>query len=389
MKILFIAPYLPSSLRIRPYRLIRHLSKNHKITFVGIVQPAWTSCFIEDLQALCEEVYPIDLNRYTSIFKSLLAIPSRSPMSVSYFSSSKMKSLVANLVRESNFDLIHTEFIRAAPYTINIDGKPKLFDAVDSLTLAYERGWRNPYSGLLNRIVAYEEWVKMRNFEPKMVGSFDRVIVSSPIDQQYLSSRIGPTVDVIQNGVDQEYYFEEKNNRDKNLLVFIGQMNYYVNVDSVLYFCNHIFPAIQKQKPGVKLAIVGADPKKSIHALTKNTAIEVTGYVTDIRPYLSRASVFVCPMVSGSGIQNKLLHSMAMGTPVVTTSLAIQALQVKDKEHVIVADDPQKFADAVCMLLADNNLQKQISSNALEYVQMHHNWNSIGQRLEEIYFSMV
>ncbi len=389
MKILYIAPYLPSSLRIRPNRLIRYLSKKHEITVVGLVHPAWTKRFLNDLRPFCKDLYAIDLNRYSCIVKSLLALPSRKPMSVAYFSSSTMESQVKRLVKESKFDLIHTEFIRAAPYSADLHGLPKLFDSVDSLTLAYERGWRNRYGTLSNRIIAYEEWLKMRSYEPKMIRAFDQVIVSSPIDQKYLTSDSGTNVEVIPNGVDQEYFKWDDQERDENSIVFVGQMNYYVNVDSVLHFYNSAFNKIQKQNPKIHFSIVGADPKKSISNLVKNPSVEVTGYVPDIRPYITRAAVFVCPMVCGSGIQNKILHAMAMGTPVVTTSLAIQALEVKDGEHLLVADDPQQFAEAVTSLLKNKNLQKQLSINARNYVHEHHDWDAIGQKLEAVYRRML
>ena len=385
MKILFIAPYLPSTLRVRPYRLIQYLSKKHEITFVGLIQPAWTSQFLNDLKPFCREIYPIDLNRPTCIRNSLLAVPSRKPMSVAYFSSRKMESLIRRLVTESKFDLIHTEHIRAAPYAVDLKGLPRLFDSVDSLALAYERGWRNRRGSITNRIIAYEEWLKMRSFEPKIVRAFDQVIVSSPVDKKMLCSDSGPAVEVISNGVDLDYFNWDGREKDKNSIVFVGAMNYYVNVDSVLHFYNYIFANVKKKNPQVRFSIVGADPKKTILNLTRDQSVEVTGYVPDIRPYISRATVFVCPMVGGSGIQNKLLQAMAMGTPVVTSSIAIQSLDVIDGEHLLVADEPQKFAEAVISLLNDKNLQNKLSANARKYVEEHHDWNTSGLKLEAVY----
>ena len=238
MKILFIAPYLPSTLRVRPYRLIRYLSKKHEITVVGLIQPAWTSRFLDDLRPLCKDIYSIDLDRSSCIVQSLLALPSRKPMSVAYFSSSRMKSQVNRLIKKSKYDLIHTEHIRAAHYTADVQGIPKLFDTVDSLTLAYERGWRNRNGSITNRVIALEEWIKMRSYEPKMIRAFDQVIVSSPIDQKFLTSEPGTAIEVIPNGVDLEYFNWDGRERDENSMVFVGVMNYYVNVDSVLHFYN-------------------------------------------------------------------------------------------------------------------------------------------------------
>ena len=389
MKILFIVPYLPSILRVRPFQLIQYLSKKHEITVVSLIQPAWTSKFLDDLKPFCKDIYAIDLKRSTCIVNSLQALPSRKPMSIAYFSSSEMESQVSQLMRESKFDLIHTEHIRAAPYAVEYRGLPKLFDAVDSLALAYERGWRNRFGGLINRVVAFEEWLKYRTYEPKMIRIFDKVIVSSPSDQKYLSIEPGPAVEVIPNGVDRNYFYWYDQARESNSIVFVGQMGYYVNVDSVLNFYNSAFREIQKQIPDLHFSIVGADPKKSIRKLAKDPAVEVTGYVNDIRPYITKAAVFICPMVCGSGIQNKMLHAMAMGTPVVTSSIAIQALQVKDGEHLLVADEPQKFANAVISMMTNKNLRQKIVANAREYIQENHNWDIIGRKLEAVYGKML
>lgn len=387
MKILFVVPYAP--VRLRTYELIRYLSLNHEISVACIMQSAWLLQHMDKIKPFCKEVYTINLNRYSCFLRSLVAMPSSKPMSVAYFTSSRMTSLIERLVQGSEFDLIHTEFIRAASYTAGINGIPKLFDSVDSLALAYERGWRNRHGSVPSRILALEEWIKMRRYEPEMIRSFDRVIVTSPVDQKFLASASGPAVDVIPNGVDYDYFYWDGQERDENSLVFVGGMNYYVNVDSILHFYRVTFPLIQKQQPDVRFSIVGAEPKQSIRNLAKNPAVEVTGFVPDIRPYLARSAVFLCPLLCGSGIQNKLLQAMAMGTPVVTTSIAIQALQVKDGEHVLVADEPQQFAEAVACLMTDKNLRKRLSINARNYIQEHHDWRSIGQKLEAVYETLL
>lgn len=387
MNILFVTPYIP--IRQRPYELLRFLSQNHEITVACIAEPNTNSRNLDELRPYCKEIHTIDLNRYACIAQSLAALPSKKPMSVAYFASKRMKSMVEHLVQGSNFDIVHTEFIRAAPYSADVKGIPKLFDSVDSLALAYERGWRNRGGSISNRIIAFEEWIKMRQYEPDMIRSFDRVIVSSPVDQRFLTSANGPAVDIIPNGVDYKYFHYDDRERDLNSIVFVGQMNYYVNVDSILHFCRHTYPIIQKQRPEVRFSIVGVNPRKSIRNLAKNPAIEVTGFVPDLRPYVTRAAVFVCPLLAGSGIQNKLLQAMALGTPIVTTSIATQALKVKDGEHLLIADEPQQFADRVAALITDINLQKRLSVNARSYVEENHDWSSIGKKLESIYGNML
>jgi glycosyltransferase involved in cell wall biosynthesis len=121
----------------------------------------------------------------------------------------------------------------------------------------------------------------------------------------------------------------------------------------------------------------------------EDPSITVVGAVSDIRPYLRKAKVLITPMVSGSGIQTKILQSMAIGTPVVSTSIATLALRVSNGDQILIGDQPDEFAYLVLSLLKDASLRKQISINARNYVEDHHNWEKIGDRLDQIYHSLM
>ncbi len=387
-RLLFVTPYVPASVRLRPFGFIKQLSKKHRITVVCLVRPNWEMPYVDELKPFCEAVYPVLPGRFASILRGLVSLPTYLPATVAYSYSSQMKAQVARLVSTQSFDLIHTDFIRAAQYTAGIRSIPKLFDAVDSLSLAYRRALFNSQGRLLNRAIALEEWLKMRSYEPRMVGAFDRVIVSSPADQQLLIGH-GPGVDVIPNGVDLDFFNWSDGQRDENDLVFLGKMNYYVNVDSIIHFYKVTFPLVKKAHPEVKLTIIGWNPVKPVLSLRKDAAITVTGGIPDIRSYLRRAAVCICPLISGSGIQNKVLQAMAVGTPVVATSLACQALAVRHREHLMIADEPFEFAQAVTELLNDKALRQQLSRNARQYVEENHSWEKIGLQLEDIYSGII
>jgi glycosyltransferase involved in cell wall biosynthesis len=355
---------------------------------VCLVRPAWEMSYVDELKPYCEAVYPILPEPVTSFLRAVASLPTAVPATVAYSYVPQMKACIDQLLRTQSFDLIHTDFIRAAQYTAGIRGIPKLFDAVDSLTLAYGRALHNPNGRLFTQAVALEEWLKMRTYEPGIVRAFDRVTVTSPADQQFLAGH-GPAVDVIPGGVDLDYFSWSNNVSDENNLIYLGKMNYYVNVDTVLHFCRRIFPLIKKANPDVKLSIVGWNPTGPVLALKKDMAVTVTGGVPDVRPYLARAAVCVCPLKSGSGIQNKMLQSMAIGTPVVASSIACQALNVRHREHVMVADEPEDFAAAVLELLTNKTLRQRLSRNARQYVEQNHNWAQIGVQLEASYSSII
>lgn len=385
MRILFVTPYVPSSVRIRPFALIRELAaQGHQVTLVCLVQPAWEASYLPEVQPYCSQVFPIFLKKLSTVLSLVSSLPGREPLSVAYCRSAEFERLVRELAEKGNFDLIHTEFVRAAPATLALNGLPRVFDAVDSLTLAYRRSLQAAMVPLKQRAVSMVEWLKMRSYEPWVFRQYDRVLVSSPADRSMMAQANRP-VEVIPNGVDVDYFEYNFALQPGSTLVFLGKMSYYVNVASVLWFYREVFPLVRRQCPEARFQIVGRNPVQAVRRLADDPAVEVTGTVEDVRPYLSQATVAICPMVSGSGIQNKMLEAMAVGTPCVATSLAVQALQTQVGRDVAVADSPQGFAEEILKLLEEPQRRANMSVAGREYVDKNHRWNQIGQRLEQCY----
>ena len=160
-------------------------------------------------------------------------------------------------------------------------------------------------------------------------------------------------------------------------------MGFPPSVDAAVYFCQTIFPLVQRAVPKTKLYLVGKDPAPVIGAL-QGPNVVVTGYVDDVRPYLSRASVFVCPMRKGAGIKNKILQAWAMGKPVVATPIALGGLKSEVGESVLVASDPKEFAKLVIMLLSDKQQRQSIGKKALDTVRKYHDWAKSTRTLESV-----
>jgi polysaccharide biosynthesis protein PslH len=389
MKILFVTPYIPSNVRIRPLALIRELARlGHQVTLVCLAQPAWERNYIDQVKPYCQAIHSINPGRIEPYWRTLLSLPTNVPMSVAYCHSSLLDQTVRKLTSHKEFDLIHTEFVRAIPATIHLENYPKIFDAVDSMTLAYHRSISAPLVPISKKIIFYIEWLKMRSYEAKSLRGFDKVLISSPADKEELESTSN-SIEVLANGVDLNYFAYSEVEREPSTIVFLGKMSYYVNVASVLWFYREVFPLLRKRQPDIKWKIVGRNPVKKIFALNDDPAIEVTGTVEDVRPYLAKSTVAICPMVCGAGIQNKMLEAMAIGTPCVATSVACQALQAEHGEHLLIADQPEEFASAIEGLLIDKINRRRMSTAARQYVQNFHNWEKIGNQLEEIYRTIL
>jgi polysaccharide biosynthesis protein PslH len=390
LRVLFVTPYVPSSVRVRPFAFIRELARlGVRVTLVCLVQPAHEIKYLSEVSPYCEDVYPVFLNRFEPYLFTLASLPTSLPMSVAYCRSDHLEQLILYLAEKNSYDLIHTEFMRAVPSTFKLKGYPKVFDAVDSGELTYRRSLSASYVSPRKRLVALVEWLKVRRYESWALNYFDQILVSSPVDSLSLKRSGHQNVTVIPNGVDTNYFAFSEQERESKTLVFLGKMSYYVNVSSVLWFYREVFPLIKREHPDVKFKIVGRDPTRAVRNLIKDPAVEVTGTVADVRPYLSSGTVSVCPMVSGAGIQNKMLEAMAVGIPTVATSLACQALEASPEQDYLLGRSCQEFASAVIRLLEDPQLQKVMAFNGRQYVEQVHSWEKIGECLGEVYTSLL
>jgi len=160
-------------------------------------------------------------------------------------------------------------------------------------------------------------------------------------------------------------------------------MDYQANVDGVLWFVRTVLPRIRDRHPGVRLTIVGSNPKPEIRALD-GEQITVTGFVPDIRPCYQDMNVSVVPLRMARGVQNKVIEAMAMAIPVVATSAAVQGIQPLMDDPLLVADTPQDFADSVCQILADPDLSRRLSTKGRQCVVERFDWNRNMALLEEL-----
>jgi glycosyltransferase, family 1 len=152
-----------------------------------------------------------------------------------------------------------------------------------------------------------------------------------------------------------------------NVLVFIGKMNYDPNVIAVLYFVNKIFPSLCVEFPDLQFIIVGANPDKRIQKLASHDNITVTGYVDSIELFYQKATIVVAPMLTGAGIQNKIIQAMSYGCCVMTTSIGAEGLNIRNNE-IAIFDEDQQMKDGILFLLNNPELRRKMGINARQYV---------------------
>ncbi|NJN96645.1 MAG: glycosyltransferase [Anaerolineales bacterium] len=166
-------------------------------------------------------------------------------------------------------------------------------------------------------------------------------------------------------------------------------MSYHANIAAALDLVSQVMPLVWQYLPAARLMIVGKDPSPELQALTADPRINVTGTVPDLRPYLAQATAAISPMRYGVGIQNKVLEAMAMATPVISTPQAVSAIQIQAGQEALVADTAEAMAQAIITLLTNEALRRQIGQTGRTYVENHHDWRGIAEKLEGIYREVI
>jgi len=398
LNILFVTPYRPDIVRVRPYQFLRNLSKSgHKITLVYYDAPDKIIPG-DELKSICQEIYAFPLPKHRAIVNCSLCLLTKRPLQAAYGYNEKMAKQLSLLIRDNNkpFDLIHFEHLRSVEFARiliknNPDSRLKMvWDSVDSITHLFKQAAKQDPSWLKRKFLEFETR-RTAKYEPYFASLFEKVIVTSKKDQQIFNEllqteKMNADVNVVANGVDLDYFGTiKKSAREKNTLVISGKMSYHANQRMVEKIVLEIMPLIWEKNASVMLWVVGQNPSQEIINYGRDPRILVTGYVDDIRPYLSNATIAVAPLAYGAGIQNKILEAMACSTPVIASPVALQALSVIPGKDLISADDNQSFANAVLELLSDPVLSEKIGKAGRLFVENNHSWTNATEKLVEIY----
>jgi len=405
MRILFLAPYLPSLIRVRPFNLIRALAeRGHQITLLALYPPGDDASGLPKLRDWCQSVQLVRLPRWRPLWNGLQALPTSVPFQAAYSRSPQMAQLIQRTLSEDPYDIVHLEHLRGAElgHTLNsVPGRqgggspPVVFDAVDSISLLFEHA-RQSAPRWQSRLLAWLDLGRTRRYEAQFTRRFARVLVTSPQDRDALVSltqtahpplptEAADRLTVLPNGVDLGYFKPLSEPREPDTVIFSGKMSYHANTAAALDLVQSVMPLVWEKRPQVQVWLVGKDPPPVVHELDTIPQVTVTGTVPDMRPYVGRAAVAVTPLRYSVGIQNKVLEAMAMGTPVVTTPCTCHALAVEPGTHLLVGDSAQELAESILTLLADDPRRKTLGQAGRGYVESQHNWDNIAGRLEMIY----
>ncbi len=224
---------------------------------------------------------------------------------------------------------------------------------------------------------------RLERAERDAARRFAHIVVCSDGDRSFFGAS-GDRVAVLPNGVDDTFLDLPAVPRDPARLLFAGTLNYWPNQDALHFFCSEILPRVRARQPNVSLSIVGLNPSQSILDLHDGHGVFVHPNVPDMAPFVQAAALSIVPLRVGGGTRLKILESLALGTPVVSTMVGAEGLDLQDGEHLLLADSPEAFAMAVVRALGDTSLRSRLAAAGRRRVAERYRWSSIRSRVAEL-----
>ncbi len=338
---------------------------------------------LANLEKFGINIETVKLSLLHSFFNLLTVFFSKIPFQVGYYSSSKMKNKIKSLLCEEEFDVIYFHLIRTAQYfeATQSSHAVKVLDFTDAVSLYLSRFLeitKNP----LKRFAVKSELKRIQEYE-KVSGKFDTLFVCSIKDKEYLQQKkIHQNIKLLENGFDASYFKPENNGFEKHRIIFTGNMPYFPNRDAVNYFSKEIFPEVLKKYPDSKFYIVGQKPPQRVRKLESNNIV-VTGFVEDIKQEYLKSEINVVPIRFGAGTLNKVIESLALGVPVVSTSLSILGLPDELKKYILVADNKKEFIEKISSVFDNPKIRHTLMNEGIEKIHTRLSWKHIVSEFEE------
>ena len=385
--------------KLRTWHVMRHLAERHDITYLSFADPLNTEADRLGMRAVCRRLETVprrDVAKGTWQFYASAAryVLDPVPYGVAKYRSAAYRSRLVSLLRSERFDMVVCDFLVPIVNMPHQLPCPAILFTHNVEAEIWRRHVENATNPLRRQLLA-QQWRRMLRFERQALDRFELVLAVSNADREtfgrlYPGSAKRP-VHIVQTGVDTTY-FSPASSADSDVaaphLVFTGSMDWLPNEDGMIYFVDEILPRIRAQVPGVTLSIVGRAPTPAVRRLAEQSGIEVTGRVEDVRPHVARGTAYVVPLRIGGGTRLKIFEAMSMGKAVVSTTVGAEGLPVTHDRDILIADDPQAFADAVIRLIREPRIRTRIESAARQLVVDRYDWSAVARDFEDALVSV-
>jgi sugar transferase (PEP-CTERM/EpsH1 system associated) len=366
--------------KIRSYHLLRHLAERHAVHLGTFVDLRSDLAHVAQVDDLCASHHIAMLEPRWARLRSASGFVTSEALTLPYYRDATLRRWVRRVVTQHRIRKAVVFSAAMAQYVADIDGLHVVLDFVDVDSAkwsqyAQQRSW--PLSAVYRRegekLFAFERRAAQRSAASVFVtrGEAELFLAAAP------DLRAG--VHVVENGVNTDYFAPRVERpspyaADQVPVVFTGAMDYWPNVDAVVWFAHEVLPRVRQMRPDASFYIVGMNPAPAVRALASRPGIVVTGTVADVRPYVQHAAAVVAPLRVARGIQNKILEAMALARPVVVSAAASAGVSGLAGQEFEVADGPETFAMKTVALL-DPTIGARIGSAARARILAAYSWD--------------
>lgn len=403
MRVLWVShliPYPPvAGVLLRAYNLIKAIGAQHQLTLVAFVQDIWLrTCFSDVERGLVECRRELERHCVSVVFLPIERL--RRP-------AGKLRTALESLVaaggymqdwlqgpaahrqlrslEDEHFDLAHFDTIGLAPFARHFQNIPITLGHhnIESHMLL-RRAENEP--NVVKRLYFAREGRRLRHYESEVCGKFSLNVTCSELDSERLLE-IAPTAKVrtVPNGVDCDFFRPLGTAPDPNALVFVGTMNWYPNVDAVMFFLQHVWRPLKVVRPQVTLDIAGSNPPRAVlDAASSVAGVRVHGFVPDVRPMVDAAALFVCPIRDGGGTKLKILDAFAMQKCVVANPIACEGIDVTADANVVFAAAPEEWVRRIDELLGNAARRTEIGAAARNLAHARYSFDAIGRGFADL-----
>lgn len=378
--------------RTRSFNLYRRLAAQFQIRYVGY--GAEDSAAAQALKQVGIEPVAVPARippKQGSVFylRLLANLLSPLPYIVTSHHSRIYQDVVLKNLTDFRPDLVLCEWTPYVVYVKSLTSVKKLVSTHNVEADIWQRYYENE-TNWLRRWYIREQWRKIERFEQAALGWVDGALAVSELDRnRLLQNHSSLPITVISNGVDLDYFQPMLQPEQRQHVVFTGSMDWRPNQDAARYFVGEILPLLRQSRPELECTFVGRSPPADIQALAQVPGVHITGTVDDVRPYVERAAVYVVPLRIGGGSRLKILEAIAMGRAVVSTTVGAEGLDVVPDRHIVLADEPSAFAEAVLRFLDDPQRCLDLATEGRRLVERYYGWDALANKFADFIHEIV
>lgn len=355
--------------RLRIYQICKELSKDFDLTLLSMCESAAEVEMPVPEDGVFSSVDRVLHQRWRRLIGCLRTLPTSTPLQVGYYQNRAFEKRLRELI--PSYDGLLAHLIRTGAYVTPFR-IPKVLEMTDAISLSYER--TVAHVGPLRKAVYRIEAKRLKQYERDIVERCDLTVLVSKIDRNFLFPNGGRKLLVCSNGVDTQS-FPFQFHPDGKTIIFIGKNIAHYNVDGILYFAEEILPLVKSRYQDAQFKVIGQIRPEFKRELERR-GILVTGAVENVAEAARSATVGVCPLRIGAGVQNKLLEYMALGVPAVTSAIGLEGIDAIPNVHLLTAETPQEWADQIIRLLLDRDESQKLAGAARRFIEGHHSWSS-------------